>query len=44
MTTHRVPPSISGQTPCCNRSIFDLPRGDRLASDPGLIDCEREEA
>lgn len=39
-TTHRVPPDGgSGLTPCCGKTPFELPRTDRIASDPARVTC-----
>lgn len=32
-TFHAVPPDGSGLTPCCGRTPFELPRGDRISSE-----------
>lgn len=42
MTTERIhlgPPPGSGLTPCCDRSISELPTGDRVTSDRDEVTC-----
>lgn len=41
-TTHAYPPPDHGTTPCCGRTVFELPIGDRLTSDPAKVTCGRE--
>lgn len=41
-TVHGCPPDGSGLTPCCGRTLFELPRTDRMATDPDLITCTNE--
>lgn len=36
---HACPPDGSGITPCCSRTPFELPRTDRMATDPALVTC-----
>lgn len=38
---HGCPPDGSGVTPCCGRTPFELPRTDRMSTDPALITCTR---
>ncbi|MFG3046294.1 hypothetical protein ACGFZR_15360 [Streptomyces sp. NPDC048241] len=43
---HGCPPDGSGLTPCCGRTPFELPRGDRISSEapttcPGATDTSR---
>ncbi|MFF7837594.1 hypothetical protein ACFZC6_01970 [Streptomyces ossamyceticus] len=37
---HGCPPDGSGLTPCCGRTPFELPRTDRMATDPALVTCQ----
>lgn len=37
---HACPPDGSGITPCCGRTPFELPRTDRMATDPALVTCQ----
>lgn len=41
-TTHLAPPPHTGTTPCCGRTVFELPIGDRLTSDPERVTCGKE--
>lgn len=36
---HACPPVGSGVTPCCGRTPFELPRTDRMETDPELVTC-----
>ena len=36
---HGCPPDGSGLTPCCGQTPFELPRTDRMATDPGFVTC-----
>lgn len=36
---HACPPGDETLTPCCHRSPFELPRDDRMTSDPALVNC-----
>lgn len=36
---HASPPPASGLTPCCGRTPFELPRGDRMTADPDRVTC-----
>ncbi|MEZ7005011.1 hypothetical protein [Streptomyces sp. AD55] len=36
---HGCPPAGSGQTTCCQRTPFELPRTDRMTTDPRLVTC-----
>jgi hypothetical protein len=36
---HACPPDGSGLTPCCERTSFELPRTDRMSSDPTAVTC-----
>lgn len=36
---HACPPDGSGRTPCCHRPPTELPRGDRITSDPEAATC-----
>ncbi|MBP5913210.1 hypothetical protein F3K34_13305 [Streptomyces sp. LBUM 1486] len=38
-TVHACPPDGSGLTPCCGRTPFELPRTDRISSEPAAITC-----
>lgn len=40
-TTHACPSGLFGVgvTPCCGKTVFELPHDDRIASDPGLVTC-----
>lgn len=38
-TTHASPPDGSGLTPCCERSPFELPRGDRMTVEAEHVTC-----
>jgi hypothetical protein len=38
-TTHRCPPDGSCAAPCCGKTPFDLPRTDRITSDPARVTC-----
>jgi hypothetical protein len=37
--THACPEESHGNTPCCGKSPFALPRTDKLALDPALVTC-----
>lgn len=42
--THACPPrGAGGLTPCCGRTPFELPRTDRMTSDPALVTCGIED-
>lgn len=42
-TVHEVPPrNGGGLTPCCRKTIFELPRTDRTALDPQLVTCGKD--
>ncbi|MEU9323243.1 hypothetical protein AB0D91_05425 [Streptomyces canus] len=36
---HGCPPDGSGLTPCCGRTPFELPRTDRMSTDPAAVTC-----
>lgn len=36
---HACPPDGSGIMPCCGRTPFEVPRTDRMTSDPALVTC-----
>lgn len=36
---HGCPPDGSGLTPCCGRTPFELPRTDRMTTDPTEVTC-----
>lgn len=36
---HLCPPVGSGFTPCCGRTVLELPRDDRITLDSDLVDC-----
>lgn len=36
---HACPPDGSGLTPCCGRTPFELPRTDRMSTDPAAVTC-----
>ena len=36
---HACPPDGSGLTPCCGRTPFELPRTDRMTTDPAEATC-----
>lgn len=38
-TVHACPPDGSGLTPCCGRTPFELPRTDRISSEPAAVTC-----
>lgn len=38
-TVHRCPTGNAGLMPCCGRTPFELPRGDRLSEDPQAVTC-----
>lgn len=38
-TVHHCPPAGQYATPCCGETPFDLPRTDRITSDPSLVTC-----
>ena len=38
-TVHACPPDGSGETPCCDRTPFELPATDRLSADPEFVTC-----
>ena len=37
--THMCPLVGHGYTPCCGKTPFELPRGDRLTNDADLVTC-----
>lgn len=37
---HRIPPNGSGLTPCCGRTLFELPRTDRTTEVPWQVTCK----
>ena len=37
--THKVPAEGDGVTPCCGRTVFELPQGDRISNDDKLVTC-----
>lgn len=39
---HQCPPGSADRTPCCERSPWDLPFGDRITVDPALVTCGRQ--
>ena len=39
-TVHRCPPHGAYVTPCCGKTPFELPRTDRITSDPARVTCE----
>ena len=39
ITVHACPPEGSGLTPCCQRPPLELPRTDRMTSEPGDVTC-----
>jgi hypothetical protein len=43
-TVHAGPEDGSAVTPCCGRSPFELPRGDRMTYEPALVTCTTEPA
>lgn len=36
---HACPPEGSGLTPCCGKTPFELPLGDRISSEPDAVTC-----
>jgi hypothetical protein len=36
---HGCPPDGSGLTTCCGRTPFELPRVDRMSTDPAAVTC-----
>jgi hypothetical protein len=36
---HACPPGDTGIMPCCGKTPFEVPRSDRMATDPGLVTC-----
>lgn len=38
---HACPPDGSGLTPCCGQTPFELPRDDRMTSDPERVTCSQ---
>lgn len=42
-TVHAAPPPRDILTPCCQRTAFELPHGERMTLDPALVTCRREE-
>lgn len=38
--THQCPLNGHGFTPCCSKSIFELPRGDRMTFISSLVTCK----
>jgi hypothetical protein len=36
---HHCPLDGCGVTPCCGMTPFELPRTDRMTSDPSLVTC-----
>lgn len=41
-TVHRCPPMGEGRTPCCNRTVFELPTTDQLALNDEAVTCHPE--
>lgn len=39
MKVHQCPPVGYGLTPCCGKAPFELPRYDRITTDPELVTC-----
>lgn len=39
--THLCPVGTSALTPCCQKSIFDLPRTDQVTNDETLVTCSQ---
>jgi hypothetical protein len=37
--THASPQGKGGKTPCCNHTVFELKRTDRLTNDMALVTC-----
>ena len=37
---HRCPPKGSGLTPCCDKTMFELPSFHRVTLDPKLVTCK----
>lgn len=40
-TVHACPRGDAGLTPCCRRTPFELPRGDRVTEAPERVTCGR---
>ena len=40
---HQCPPVGSGIMPCCDKTLFETPRLDRLTRDPKLVTCGKED-
>ena len=38
-TTHLAPPPDHGHTPCCGRTVYELPIGDRLTNSAEKVTC-----
>lgn len=41
-TTHLIPLPDHGTTPCCGKTPFELPIGDRLAVNEARVTCGKE--
>jgi hypothetical protein len=42
VTVHRCPPIGESRTPCCNRTVFELPTTDQLALSDDAVTCHPE--
>lgn len=38
-TTHQCPPLGEALTPCCGRATLELPRTDRITTNPDAVTC-----
>lgn len=38
---HECPTDVPGLTPCCARTLDELPHSDRMSADPALVNCDR---
>lgn len=41
-TTHLAPWPSLGYTPCCGKTVFELPSGDRITRDVAKVTCGKE--
>lgn len=40
---HALPPEGAAFTPCCNRTLFELPRAEKVTADDRLVNCKTRE-
>lgn len=43
MIRHEAPALLASVTPCCGRTIFELPRADQVTTARESVTCGREE-